>query len=110
MQQAALLEPFVGYWDAHVSRDWARMYSYEVSDLPLSLDFYVPYHARAWQVLRVEVLKVDVDGTEAGLRLGVEVKDPKSQKTTVIYREDKWTRADGEWRHRVTDPLLTIQQ
>lgn len=109
MQQAALFEPFAAYWAAHVSRDWARLYSYELAELPLSLEFYVAYHARAWQVLRVEVLKVDLDGAEARLRLSVLVKDPKKQQTSVTYREDKWTRVDGTWRHRVTDPLLTAE-
>ena len=108
MEQVALIEPFGKYWSAHVSRDWARMYSYESADLPLSLDFYVPYHARAWQIEKLEVLKVEIESETAALRLAVHAKNPKTLKLTVSYLDDNWKQVDGVWRHRVTDPFLTV--
>lgn len=111
MQDIGLLEPFTKYWDAQVSRNWSTMFTYESSDLPLSAEFYKAYHARAWEVLNVSVLKLDLENGEARMRLAVEVRDPKNLKSQqVVYREDKWVEVDGSWRHKITDPLMSIDR
>lgn len=105
--QANLLKSFSDYWGAHAARDWARLHTFEIAEAPISATFYVPYHARAWQVTHVDVLSLEVDEAEARLTLAMKFRDPDSGKVRAIHRQDKWVRVDGTWRHWVTDPMLT---
>lgn len=102
-----LLKPFNDYWSAHAARDWARLHAFEVAEAPISATFYVPYHARAWQVTHVDVLSLEQSDAEARMTLSMKFRDPDSGKVRAIHRQDKWVRMDGVWRHWVTDPMLT---
>ena len=107
LSQSGLLQPFTEYWDAHARRDWIRLHSFEVADAPISPDFYIPYHARAWHVTNIEVLTLEYDASEARLTLGMTLRNPDDGKTRFMHRQDKWVRIDSSWRHWVTDPMLT---
>ncbi|NUN59550.1 MAG: hypothetical protein HUU13_00320 [Burkholderiaceae bacterium] len=107
ISQAGLLLPFNDYWSAHIAKDWLRLHSFEAADAPVSVEFYVPYHARAWHVSQIEILKIQLDANEAHLTLRMELRNPDDGKARSMHRQDKWVRIDGVWRHWVTDPMLT---
>jgi len=104
------------YWQVHSQRDWAKLFTMELSpspDIPLSQNFYVAYHARAWPVLDVKVLSVKAENdTGADILLSQEVRyhHPDKNQPHMAYRHDKWRLVQGQWRHLVNDPMLLKPQ
>lgn len=108
LAEMSLKANFEAYWQAHVSRNWTKLFSMEHASVPLSEKFYVPYHARAWPVVEVKVLSFtrdEVDG-DAVLNLQVVYENPDNAKPHKAYRHDRWRLVDGVWRHVVIDPML----
>lgn len=106
---AELLVPFTTYWDANSGRDWKRAYNYEVTDHPVGLEFYLAYHAKAWPLQRLDVIKLELEADAASVRMALHATEPgPGKQPSITYREDKWQRVDGKWKHTITDPLLSV--
>ncbi len=113
LAQLQLQPALEAYWRAHSQRDWAKLYTMEHSPSgPLSEKFYIPYHARAWPVLEFKVLSFQRDEAAGDVLLSQQVVylHPDKEKPHTAYRQDKWRLVGAQWRHLVTDPMLTQPQ
>lgn len=105
--KAGLLHLVKDYWQAHVRRDWAARYAMEHFPRPLEERFYVAYHANAWKLLGVSVTAVSLRPNECEIDLTLRFNDPTSQTDATQQLRDHWIFVDGQWRHKVTDPMLS---
>lgn len=108
LAQAGLLPAFESYWNTHAAKNWQQLFRMEhTKNLP-SAEFYMAYHAKAWPVLAIEVVGVELQEQQATLTLHMRFQNPdKKGREHALYRKDQWTRTDdGRWLHVVTDPML----
>lgn len=108
LAEAALLDTFTAYWQAHVDRDWGRRFRLEEPSGPTREKFYRAYYARAWSIVGFEVQAVEVRGDEAMVQLHVRYAHPDEEGVfDMDFRRDRWIRLPEGWRHRYDDPILT---
>lgn len=104
-----LIQPLSDYWSAYVARDWARRYRMEEFQKPQEQDFYVAYHAAAWQLLEMRVEAVDASGAPDRVRINLRVRfrnpeRPAQERTSLL--QDLWTKREQGWQHVNSDPML----
>ena len=107
LKNAGLANPLYAYWQAHLDRDWKQRFAIEKFPRPVEEKFYVAYHANAWPLKSLEVLSVAIKGDEASVDLGFTWVEPEKSKDVARTQRDKWVRAEGQWRHVVSDPMLS---
>ncbi len=107
MSRALLKEPFIAYWQAHIERDWRRRFSLERLTSPLEERFYVAYHANAWKLKRLQVLEVAATANAAIVSVAFTWIDPENEKEVVRTQKDEWILTGTEWRHVISDPMLS---
>lgn len=108
LAQLQLQPALEAYWRTHIAKNWQQLFTMEHAKSLPSVEFYAAYHAKAWPVLAVQVVDVEVQDRQATLTLHMRFQNPdKKGREQALYRKDQWMRTDdGRWVHVVTDPML----
>ena len=104
-----LIQPFQDYWTAYSRRDWVERYRMEEFQKPQEQQFYVAYHAPAWQLLDLRVEGVDASAAPERVRINLRARfrnpdRPEQERTSVL--QDLWAKREQGWLHVNSDPML----
>lgn len=109
LSEMGLLQPFTDYWAAYTAKDWAGRYRMEEFQKPQEEQFYVSYHAAAWELLALRMEAVDASGAPERVRINLRGRfrnpqRPEQERTTFL--QDLWAKRDKGWVHVNSDPML----
>jgi hypothetical protein len=104
-----LLQPFTRYWASYAARDWGQRYRMEEFQKPQEEQFYVSYHAAAWQLLEMRVEAIDASAAPERVRISLRARfrnpeRPGQERDTFL--QDLWAQRDKGWVHVNSDPML----
>lgn len=107
--ELGLIQPLNDYWAAYVARDWAKRYRMEEFQKPQEQDFYVAYHAAAWELLEMRIEAVDASGAPDRVRINLRARfrnpeRPGQERSSSL--QDLWAKREQGWQHVNSDPML----
>lgn len=106
LARVGLSATVLAYWQSHFEKNWGQLYDYEILPNNLEKKFYEAYHAKAFDLLSVQVDGLELTNLEANLQLTLTFFDAGKQENLVQQLKDTWLWKGGTWRHLARDPML----